>query len=325
MISPPTFLGLQITSRCNLSCVGCVQGARKHLSDISSHQLEKMLEMEVLQNIEHVAIVGGEPLLSPHLFELIRVVRDRGLHFESMATNGILIERYLESLITAEVPYINISVDAANPVEYTQRRRASADTYRKVIQNIYELGNARKQTQTIAVSVVVNQENIERVERYIEVLGVLPIQRLSFISMMAWPDAKARDLNDVLLFDTPGNRLILEGVKQRTDYPCIIDLPELISDPEQRSCPLPYMNLTVDPIGNISLCGWKQPEKRFGNLFLEGSSVWTNTAMTRWREGIDYGGKKWASWCQICPYRGELGYTFHPEKKQWIKRAKACV
>jgi MoaA/NifB/PqqE/SkfB family radical SAM enzyme len=69
---------LEITDLCNIHCRGCYR------STLSGHRDLEVLEKEVdfhvrLRNIDTVCIAGGEPLVYPHIVELVRRIAARGL------------------------------------------------------------------------------------------------------------------------------------------------------------------------------------------------------------------------------------------------------
>lgn len=79
---------LDISRRCNITCRACynIPNARfKSLKTLKD-------ELEIIQRhqkITSVLIVGGEPLLHPKIYEIIKMVRKKGL-FAEMSTNGVL-------------------------------------------------------------------------------------------------------------------------------------------------------------------------------------------------------------------------------------------
>jgi len=106
----PLVLMLEPTHLCNLSCSGCGR-IREYAKTI-----REMLSLEeCLQSVDDcpapvVTITGGEPLLYPHLNELIKGTLKRGKHIY-LCTNGILLEKALETLKPHPNFMINIHID----------------------------------------------------------------------------------------------------------------------------------------------------------------------------------------------------------------------
>jgi cyclic pyranopterin phosphate synthase len=71
-------------------------------------QLHRVLDLEVIR------LTGGEPLLYPHLAEVIGAVKEMGIPEIKMTTNGFLLERSAQSLKEAGLQSINVSLDAVD-------------------------------------------------------------------------------------------------------------------------------------------------------------------------------------------------------------------
>ncbi|MFC2009681.1 adenosyl-hopene transferase HpnH [Chloroflexota bacterium] len=91
----PLVLMLEPTFRCNLTCSGC--GRVREYSDI----VDQMMTVdECLAAVDEsgapvVSITGGEPLVHPHIEEIVRGIVARR-RFIYLCTNGLLLEKSLE-------------------------------------------------------------------------------------------------------------------------------------------------------------------------------------------------------------------------------------
>ncbi|MFC1822685.1 radical SAM protein [Thermodesulfobacteriota bacterium] len=325
-LEKPDFLGIQITSRCNLQCPNCLQGnPKKKFPDLTPSSLNRILDLDIFTSLKRAAMVGGEVFLSPHFFSLLSSLEKRGIPLESFATNGILLHRYIPMIKDTGISYINISLDAASDEEYQMTRGGEKGLFHRIKKSIDQLALCCGDSKTIAVSILTHMGNISKISCYIKKFWSWPIHRLTFISMVPWPGSTADMEKSALLFDTPSLRHILQSVKETLCPPFIVDLPDLISNEKYRDCPLPFMNVTMDASGNASPCGWKQPDGTFGNFFVDGDSIWMNDPMDQWRRGILYGGETFSRECRLCPYRGIQGFSYEPEKRTWFQRKKACA
>ena len=90
------FLQWHITDRCNLCCRHCYrEGPKPDLSGPDLRRVwENLLELAqaMPQDKARVQIAGGEPMLSPHLFEVLDWTASAGLQTR-MLSNGVLIDR----------------------------------------------------------------------------------------------------------------------------------------------------------------------------------------------------------------------------------------
>ncbi len=106
--------------RCNLSCAYCNE----------YDTFSKPVPLEVMfERVDRLAalgttivtISGGEPLLHPHLEELIRRVRSHGI-LAGMITNGYLLTpQRIEWLNRAGLDHLQISIDNVRPDEVSKK------------------------------------------------------------------------------------------------------------------------------------------------------------------------------------------------------------
>jgi MoaA/NifB/PqqE/SkfB family radical SAM enzyme len=105
-----------VTTRCNLNCVYCEDfGARRNGNAVTAtlEDAKKILAV-IRSGISNLWLTGGEPLLSPHILDLVTYAR-RDLHFRelSLITNGTLLPAHLDLL-----PFLDrliISLDSTDP------------------------------------------------------------------------------------------------------------------------------------------------------------------------------------------------------------------
>ena len=105
----PLVLMLEPLLRCNLACAGCGK------IQYPSHVLKRALSVQqCLAAVEEcdtpiVSIPGGEPLLYPHIGELVEELTGRG-KYVYLCTNALLLKRKLEEGVFAPSKRLNFSV-----------------------------------------------------------------------------------------------------------------------------------------------------------------------------------------------------------------------
>lgn len=82
---------LEVTDICNLACLGCYR------QKLSGHKTLEQVKEEVLylkrwRNVDNLSIAGGEPLLYPHLLDLVAFARQQGIK-PIVLTNGLKLDR----------------------------------------------------------------------------------------------------------------------------------------------------------------------------------------------------------------------------------------
>lgn len=85
-------LGLELTRRCNLSCVYCYSNAGRPLhNELSLDEIIKVIEEAIQLGVKKIGIIGGgEPLLYEHLKGVIEFISKNNVKL-SLFTNGTLI------------------------------------------------------------------------------------------------------------------------------------------------------------------------------------------------------------------------------------------
>ena len=105
-----------VTTHCNLNCAYCEDfGARRNGQALTAtlENAKKILTI-IRDGVPKLWLTGGEPLLSPHILDLVTFAR-RDLHFRklSLITNGTLLSGHLNLL-----PFLDrliISLDSTDP------------------------------------------------------------------------------------------------------------------------------------------------------------------------------------------------------------------
>ncbi|MBI5609434.1 MAG: DUF2064 domain-containing protein [Deltaproteobacteria bacterium] len=138
----PSELQVEVTSRCNLRCSACLISYEDldAAADLNMDQWRRIVGD--LPRLQRVAFqLNGEPLLNPHVFEMIADARRRGAH-TVMNTNGTLLDRQRsEAVVASGLHELRISLDGARAE--TVVKMACADILAKVERGVSEAVRAR--------------------------------------------------------------------------------------------------------------------------------------------------------------------------------------
>ena len=114
---------ISLTEACNFCCAYC---RPQEITEAMAPVLPPsfwlpLLEALHLGGIKALRLTGGEPLLYPHLYELLEHIReDQWFTDISMTTNGSLLETQAERLFTAGVQRLNISLDSVEEAGFAK-------------------------------------------------------------------------------------------------------------------------------------------------------------------------------------------------------------
>jgi len=133
----PRRITLELTNRCNLSCVFCPRRLmEKHQGFLELDLARKLIdEMAGNPPVTLVPFFRGEPLLHPHWYAILSYARERGIGPIQFTTNATLMDREaVEGILDLGLDFISFSMDTVDKELY-ERTRLRAD-YNKVLENI---------------------------------------------------------------------------------------------------------------------------------------------------------------------------------------------
>jgi MoaA/NifB/PqqE/SkfB family radical SAM enzyme len=145
ILAAPAWLQLDITHKCNLACAMCPRNMLSLGSDeMALDVFGKIVDRVSHLKLEMVSLTGmGEPLMHPHLFEMIRLLVNKQVAV-STTTNGILLDQTrIEKLIDNRLDYIRFSVDQVRNIHKGNAIHAYSPKALDNIKTFMEIKNAR--------------------------------------------------------------------------------------------------------------------------------------------------------------------------------------
>ena len=176
---------ISLTDKCNLRCVYCMPEDKVYENNLINDTLSFNDYKFIINGLSQVGIkkikfTGGEPLLYPHLIELIKYA-----HYEcniddiSITTNGIGLNEIAYESKRNGLKSVNISLDSLKSYKYKSITRGGNLTdVLKSINRCLELGIKVKIN-----CVVIKRFNDDEVYDFIEMANYYPID-VRFIELM---------------------------------------------------------------------------------------------------------------------------------------------
>jgi MoaA/NifB/PqqE/SkfB family radical SAM enzyme len=150
---PPFIMILSPTLRCNLRCKGCYTLGYGMKPELSLEVVDNLLKQCEELGIYFVTILGGEPLMYPHLFTLLE---RHPLIFFQVYSNGTLMDREKAERF-AELGNAAVVLSIEGDERETDAWRGDG-VYRKIMRAFEHLNDARV---IIGTSATVMRENVE--------------------------------------------------------------------------------------------------------------------------------------------------------------------
>ena len=176
----PRHLQLEVTSACNLACAMCLVSYRPAIN-----RAEGAMPMELFRRLvddtpglTRVTLQGlGEPLLQPHLFEMVEYAKARGIAVGFNSNAMLLTRERADRLVAAGLDWLHVSLDGATAATYEGiRSRADFDRVAHNLRGLQEakraVGAATPAIQVVFVAMRRNLHELPDLVRMVSGWGV---------------------------------------------------------------------------------------------------------------------------------------------------------
>ena len=171
---------LTLNHACNLNCKWCYAKDTGYLKsdDMSLDMAYDIIDICHDLSINHITLIGGEPTIYPHLFDVIDYAQKWNIRC-GIVSNGIRYadERFVKKLVGRGIKSVSISLKGENETSFYSTTGVNAFG---VICNAVKV--LRKCGMRVSVSMVLSEENIETFLEGIKTMKELGVDRfhLSF-------------------------------------------------------------------------------------------------------------------------------------------------
>src|SRR3954468_5113030 len=273
----PEHLQVEVSGACNLRCRMClVRYAPAVGRGEGALAYEDFLALvDALPDLKRLTLRGlGEPLLSPHLLDMIRHAAARGIHV-GFNTNGVLLSRAVaEQLVAAGTAHVHVSLDGASATTYEDVRHGVGQAprpgqFERVLGNLHGLLAARGDLRTprIILVFVAMRRNLDELEALIDLaadIGVdeVWVQNLSHVFSDTDPagryDAIRRYAVAEALFADPetaaaAGAIFARAAARAAERGLKLRLPDL-RESAAGSCSWPWDGAYVTHRGHVQPC-----------------------------------------------------------------------
>jgi radical SAM protein with 4Fe4S-binding SPASM domain len=179
----PRELQVEVTGACNLSCRMCLVRYRPKLGRTEgAMELDRFRRLlDELPGLEVLTLQGlGEPLIAPHLVEMVREAAERGVRV-GFNTNGMLLtRRRAEELVDAGLDWLHVSIDGATQGTYGGiRDGADLATVTRNLGGLMEVIRRRgARRPSVSVVVVAMRRNVHELAEVVRLAGELGVPRV---------------------------------------------------------------------------------------------------------------------------------------------------
>jgi len=220
---------VEVTDSCNLACPGCYRQRREGhrlLEDV----FEDIQACQQITNCDSIKISGGEPLLYPHLIEVVRFISRKGMK-TVVITNGLKLDRQLaQELVDAGVNRFSFHIDSAQrrPGWEGKSERELNDLRQQYADLMWEFKNS-----SCGFNATISRSNLPDIPDIVEwtLKNAHKVSHLSLIAFRGIPDDA-----DLALFAN-GRKLEPSEIPNRENADHIAITSELMMDTIHRRFP----------------------------------------------------------------------------------------
>lgn len=132
---------LEITRQCNLRCKHCYSNSGiKRDDELTSEEIKKLIDELAHIGVLNIVLTGGEPLLHPHLFDIIEYIRSKPMSC-IVFTNGTLVTKEIVHKFK-ELGIISVAISIDGATAETHDTFRGVESFEKVVQAIIMLKEA---------------------------------------------------------------------------------------------------------------------------------------------------------------------------------------
>jgi MoaA/NifB/PqqE/SkfB family radical SAM enzyme len=258
-----------------------------------------------------VGFTGGEVFLWPHLFEVIRVLKQHRLPVY-IVTNGLLLKEMTDEILASGVDYVVVSLDSDNPREH-DFLRSCPGLFDRAVEGIQHL----KRKRTVKMPVIKSTtlltrmslprmgEIIDNLARIVDVAAIQPIVN----NEANCPHRCSEKIADLLFFPSSERREAEELIARFSrahpayDNAYIRNITTYWFDPDSLvdaiHCWSPFLRLVVMPNGDVFHCTFNPRYPAVGNVNRSSlMEIWNSPEMRRQREEIRLQRNRCICWTQ---------------------------
>ena len=149
----PVSCSFYITSKCNFKCRFCnIRRMNPHFQ-VSFDEAQNIIQQLGELGVVYFSFSGGEPLLVPYVFDLLRYAKKCGILYTHIVSNGFLMDEVrAKELEHARVSEISFSLDGTE--EYHDHVRGVEGAFQKVLTAIDNIKTYAPHTKVVLNSVL---------------------------------------------------------------------------------------------------------------------------------------------------------------------------
>lgn len=317
-----------ITGRCNYNCRHCFMSAPDyHGEDLTMEQCIRILDELAACGIRMVSLTGGEPLVSPHFYDILDEIRKRGIILSTIYTNGKLVDdELLDELESRGMhPNFHISFDGIGWHDWIRGEEGAEEEAVRAFRLL------KKRGYEISTSFCLHRHNYNDLRENINFLASLGLKHVKMnvtTPTGLWKNetehfATRDEVNEAILRYIP--QYVEDGMPVSAQFATLLDFNKerrIISIPQKKysgregagnayACGVVKNGMYISPQGRVLPCmpmGGTAIDPQFDSILEKDlkdilrNSYYTDICKIRMGECIEHNEE-----CRDCEYRLSCG------------------
>lgn len=295
-LSAPTSVQIEITNLCNHKCIHCYNPCRgsnkisNSNSTLSFSQLDKILTELYENNVWHLTITGGEPLVVPNIIFYIKKKCDEYGISVSLNSNLTLMTDELARKMKSDLNWNTLILTSLPGLdnEMCDKITQVPNSYSRIIAGI---NKCKENNIRVGVNIVLTTDNLDM---FLNNIGAFvkkySIDYLALTRAIEPPYSKDKkyDFNasDIIML---ADKLLELKEKYNVEVDSLIPFPLCVLKDQRKyqeilntKCCAGILECTITTNGDVKACSHEN--KIYGNIFDDGlKKCWSN--MVCWRNG----------------------------------------
>ncbi|MDP2091175.1 MAG: radical SAM protein [Candidatus Gracilibacteria bacterium] len=274
--SAPFKIYLDLSDKCQLSCKFCLSSSSiEGTNELNIEQLKRIIQEMGELGVFRVKLGGGEPLIYPYIFDVIKLLRDNHI-FVSLSTNGKKMNRKIAQLLKLYGVKVSVSMDGN--LENNDYLRGKG-TYKQAINAIKILKEEGVVNLSIRMNIIpVNFEDISHIVVLAKSLGIKakfcfcrPSGRASIDSSMLVGFDNSKYYYEVLKYLNSPEILPFVSIDESMMFEQPEELKTYIWG--EQICGAANRSMHIDSSGKISPCVYMGKSYQQGKIYEDGSLI----------------------------------------------------
>lgn len=163
--------GIELTFKCNLSCVHCYAASGRSCPDLTFEEIKNIVDQLASEGTLFLYLTGGEVLTRKDFPEIYKYIRMKGIMVEIL-TNATLIDDKIIDLFVNYPPLkVDITIYGMTEETYEKVTRVKG-SYKKFMTAIKKLKESNIPFELKTVVLTVNKDEVFLMKKFAEDMGI---------------------------------------------------------------------------------------------------------------------------------------------------------